>query len=542
MGYQNSKTSEVIAASSPEKHKEKPTEETPAKLKFIDRIVSNQSILTSRIQKFVNLRDVYDLDSTVLGTGISGAVRVAQHKETGLSYAIKTLITANISPKKAALLHNEVAIYLKLDHPNIVKLFEVYEDESAVHLVMELCTGKELYDRLASKKRYCEQDAQRVARQMLSAVNYCHHHKICHRDLKLENWVYANESEDAPLKMIDFGFSRIFNPGVPMTAMHGTVYYVSPEVMDGCYDEKCDIWSIGVIMYMLLSGAPPFNGQHDPQILARIRKGKYDYAGVRWQGVSDEAKHFISAMLEVDLNKRATAEDALKHKWLDSDAPDTPLDLGVLKSMHKFAAANVMKRAALGLIAYSIHTKELDSLEQQFHMLDTNDKGTILLSELTQVLTTKLGLTPDEVAHVFKKVDQTGDSEIHYSEFLAATIQAKFILKENVIREAFQKFDIDKTGYISKENLRAVLGDEYNGTKIEDIVKQCDFKKNGVIDYEEFMAALTDDTGGSRVVLDSLAPSGSTGPEILRKVSRQLLSADGQSKTRTFILPKFDED
>jgi len=235
----------------------------------------------------------YDFTDQVLGTGISGSVRVATHKETGRKYAIKTLQTAGIAPKKTAMLHNEVCIYLQLDHPNIAKLIEVYEDSSAIHLVMELCTGKELYDRLANKKKYSELDAQKVTKEMLSAINYCHKHRICHRDLKLENWVYASGRDEAALKLIDFGFSRIFNPGIPMTAMHGTVYYVSPEVMDGCYREKCDIWSIGVIVYMLLSGSPPFNGSHDHEILVKIKRGKFTFEGPRWEGISDLAKNFI---------------------------------------------------------------------------------------------------------------------------------------------------------------------------------------------------------------------------------------------------------
>eukprot|EP00918_Siedleckia_nematoides_P106076 GHVU01231567.1.p1 GENE.GHVU01231567.1~~GHVU01231567.1.p1 ORF type:complete len:386 (+),score=71.78 GHVU01231567.1:567-1724(+) len=281
------------------------------------------------------ISDYYDISSIVLGTGISGAVRIATRRDNGLQFAVKTLSTEPGNSKRLAMVHNEVKIYLKLDHPNIAKLREVFEDSVGIHLVMELCTGKELYDSLASRKKYSENDAKNVTRQMLSAVNYCHKHSICHRDLKLENWVYADPREDAPLKLIDFGFSRLFNRGIPMTAMHGTVYYVSPEVMDGCYREKCDIWSIGVIVYMLLSGNPPFNGTQDHSILIKIRKARVSFEGPRWGGISDAAKDFVASLLVKDPERRPSAEEALQHPWLveERGGTDIPIDVSVLQNM-----------------------------------------------------------------------------------------------------------------------------------------------------------------------------------------------------------------
>jgi calcium-dependent protein kinase len=221
-----------------------------------------RTIRTARIIKNATVYERYEfLFDRILGTGISGEVREAINRTTSERVAIKTLSTVNLTPKKFEMLVQECEIYIRLDHPNICKLFEVYEDDSAVHLVMELCSGGELYERLAQSRRYTERDAAYVTMQMLEAINYCHAHNVCHRDLKLENWVYANTASDSPLKLIDFGMSKVFNEGVPLTAIHGTVYYVSPEVLTGKYDNACDIWSIGVIVYMLLSGSPPFAGQ-----------------------------------------------------------------------------------------------------------------------------------------------------------------------------------------------------------------------------------------------------------------------------------------
>uniref|UniRef100_A0A0G4I0R2 non-specific serine/threonine protein kinase n=1 Tax=Chromera velia CCMP2878 TaxID=1169474 RepID=A0A0G4I0R2_9ALVE len=469
---------------------------------FTEHIVSadyKPSIKTSKIRRNQKIEQHYRLENIILGTGISGAVCTAVHRGTGRRYAVKTLQTQNISPKKAAMLYNEISIYLKLDHPNIAKLIDVYEDEKSVKLVMELCTGRELYDRLAERRKYSERDAALVTKQMLEAINYCHRHKTCHRDLKLENWVYGDASEDAKLKLIDFGFSRIFNPGVPMTAMHGTVYYVSPEVLQGCYDEVCDIWSIGVIVYMLLSGSPPFNGTNDHEILAKIKRGTFSFAGPRWAGASDLAKDFIKFLLERDQTKRPSAERALKHPWItqllrQNATTESPMiDVSVLQNMRRFSLANHMKRAALGVLALSMHTKELQELEAVFQAVDKEGTGTITLQSLTEALTESLKIPESEAARIFHAIDVTGSQEIHYTEFLASTLQAKFVLHEKLIREAFQRFDSDLNGYISADSLKAVLGDEYNGAKIEEMMRMCDLKGEGRIDFDEFLAALTSD-------------------------------------------------
>nr|CEL65363.1 TPA: CAM kinase, CDPK family, putative [Neospora caninum Liverpool] len=577
--------------------------------------LTHTPLFTSRIKTKLKLEQVYDVSNHVLGTGISGAVRTAQHRQSGRQVAVKTLCLSSMAPKRTLMLYNEVAIYLQVDHPNICKLLEVFVDDGEdkanseplrsgqgekgrgvdgeergsggetrpaalsaahargqnendqrceetpqvaaheglsrneeldekeerkerrescvsraslaseerghkrIHLVMELCTGKELYDRLARKKRYSEKDAGRVTRQMLSAINYCHQRHICHRDLKLENWVFRDDSDDAPLKLslpqvcrspsflrvfpqIDFGFSRIFHPGVRMTAMHGTVYYVAPEVMDGKYNEKCDLWSIGVIVYMLLSGSPPFTGHGDQEILIKIRRCKYNMEGPRWRGISEQAKHFIASLLRQVRNpdERPSAEEALKHPWLvaaEKEAlADTEISVSVLKSMQRFAACSAIKRASLALIAMSMEAEQLDDLERLFRKIDIDNSGCIKMDRMVAVLVTFLDVPRDEALRIFRRIDQTGAEEINYSEFLAATLQTRIALNQQLIREAFERFDVDNSGHISLDNLRYVLGDSYDSLSVEEILRQCDRKQNGVIDFDEFMLALTGDEAG----------------------------------------------
>ena len=501
-----------------------------------DRITSEErSVRTARIIRNVSIFTRYDFSQAkMLGTGISGEVVEAVSKLSGRRVAVKTLCTQNLSGRRLEMLLNEVEIYLRLDHPNICKLLEVYEDNSAIRLVMELCTGRELYERLSDKKRYSERDAAQVTRQMLEAIAYCHSHQICHRDLKLENFVYADASADANLKLIDFGFSKLYNPGMPMTAMHGTIYYVAPEVLEGSYDQECDVWSIGVIVYMLLSGLPPFAAQMDHEIIAKIRRAEVSFESSRWSGISIGAKDFVRYLLEKDPKIRPSAKEAAKHPWMKSmlssssvksvaslkvqgsaaslangatrsgsgtistppsiEEEDEPIiDVNVLDNMRKFAKSNAMKRAALGLIAFSLAPGEMENLEKEFRAIDTEGNGTITISQLTLVLTKMLRMSETEATAVFNSIDQTGNNEIHYTEFLAASLQAKLARHEKYVREAFQRFDLQGSGFISLENLRDVLGDSYHGIDVAEILKEVDYKHTGKIDYEEFMRAVVFD-------------------------------------------------
>lgn len=171
---------------------------------------------------------------------------------------------------------------IQIDHPNIIKLYEVYEDSRYIYLIMEECTGGELFDRIYERitqnNLYTEKEAAQIFKQYMAAVCHCHSQKICHRDLKPENLLFLNTTADSPLKVIDFGLSKIFTDNNnKMSTKVGTAYYVSPEVLSGDYDEKCDIWSSGVILYILLTGEPPFNGPNDNEIYRKIAKKKFSF-------------------------------------------------------------------------------------------------------------------------------------------------------------------------------------------------------------------------------------------------------------------------
>lgn len=320
----------------------------------------------------------------------------------------------------------------------------------------------------------------------------------------MENWVYADDSEHADLKLIDFGFSVVFSADTPMTKAHGTLYYVSPEVLSGPYDEKCDVWSIGVIAHMLLSGSPPFNGKDDREIIEAVQEGKVKLSGHRWVDISHEAKDFIRKLLTVSPKERPSCGEALRHPWVERVAHlhDPEIDIEVLNSLRSFASQNLMKRAACSLLAFSraaLHVThdEISALEAQFRLIDTEGHGTILLNELTAVLQKYLQVPANEAEALFNRLDQTGDHEISYSEFLAAAMQWRLLQQESALREVFSRFDADHNGVITAQDLHQVLGDQYTGEEVEHIVEAADFKHNGQIDFDEFVQACTGATTGA---------------------------------------------
>eukprot|EP00919_Chromeraceae_sp_WS-2016_P025469 GHVR01060178.1.p1 GENE.GHVR01060178.1~~GHVR01060178.1.p1 ORF type:complete len:234 (+),score=36.21 GHVR01060178.1:149-850(+) len=228
---------------------------------------------------------------------------------------------------------------------------------------MEHCSGLELYHSLNTRKVYSEKEAAQVTHQMLEAIEYLHCRNIAHRDIKLENWLYENDTYEAKLKLIDFGFSTVWRAGVSsmMKASCGSLAYVSPETLAGSYTNACDIWSLGVVVYMLLVGYPPFSGA-DGAVMNKIRQGDYCMSGKRWKEISPAGRNFVSQLLEIDTNRRLTAKQALAHEWIHMrvNIPELPIDDSVLINLKSFATSTRFKRATLTLMALTLTSQEIN--------------------------------------------------------------------------------------------------------------------------------------------------------------------------------------
>jgi len=331
-----------------------------------------------KIEDYYSFRPEKDL----LGQGTYGNVIKATTKDTTQPRAIK--IIPKIKVRNQDRFKTEIEIMRNLDHPHIIKLFETFEDARNVYLVMEICTGGELFDRIIKKGHFTEAEARKLFSQIVKAIYYCHENKICHRDLKPENFLLLDETDDCPLKVIDFGLSQVFGEvtakdgqkqQVQMTTRAGTPYYISPEVLTGKYDESCDVWSVGVILYILLCGYPPFYGNNDPQILEAVKKGVYDFNGPEWKNVSENAKDLIRHLL-VKPEKRYKAGEILQHPWMlekdEGASKPLPLNFGSLKS---FRNSEKLKKAALTYIASQMSEIEISGLSKLFEALDKNGDG-----------------------------------------------------------------------------------------------------------------------------------------------------------------------
>lgn len=309
---------------------------------------------------------VYTLKG-VLGTGAFSTVKEGLHKNAppGVSYAIKVVDRNKLTEEDAAALIDEVTILKEFDHPHVIKLFDFFEEPNTYYLVMERMSGGELFDRIVAKLYYNEKEARDVCKTLLDAVNYCHENNVAHRDLKPENLLLLSAENDSAVKIADFGFAkRVFVPN-SLTTQCGTPGYVAPEILEGLpYDTAADMWSVGVILYILLGGYPPFIEKNQRDLFRKIRRGEYEFHEEYWGAVSQDAKNLISSLLAVDPKKRLAAEEALSNNWImGDDAELAKKDLGA--NLDKFKEFNAKRKFKAAVKSVMIVNK-LSSLGQDF--------------------------------------------------------------------------------------------------------------------------------------------------------------------------------
>ncbi|KAG2680999.1 hypothetical protein I3760_11G124400 [Carya illinoinensis] len=447
-------------------------------------------------------RPIEDVRSTYtfgreLGQGQFGVTYLATHKRTGEKLACKSIATRKlVNRDDIEDVRREVQIMHHLTgHRNIVELRGAYEDRHSVNLVMELCAGGELFDRIIAKGHYSERAAAVLCRQIMTVLHNCHSMGVMHRDLKPENFLFLNKDEDSPLKAIDFGLSVFFKPGDVFRDFVGSAYYVAPEVLRRTYGAEADIWSAGVILYILLSGVPPFWGENEQAIFDAVLRGHIDFSSDPWPSISSSAKDLVKKMLREDPKERLSAVEVLYHPWMreDGDASDKPLDIAVLSRMKQFRAMNKLKKVALKVIAENLSEEEIIGLKEMFKSMDTDSSGTITFEELKAGLP-KLGtkLSDSEVKQLMEAADVDGNGTIDYIEFITATMHMNRMEREDHLYKAFEYFDKDKSGYITMEELEHALK-KYNmgdGKTIKEIIAEVDTDNDGRINYDEFVTMM----------------------------------------------------
>jgi len=410
------------------------------------------------------LEDDFKVSSSVLGSGFNGSVFSAQSRHTGMTFAIKNLSLEGQDAVAKKQLATEVEIFLGMDHPHVARLMSVYETEHEVSLVMECMSGGELFDRARDVKVFEESKAADAMWQMLLSVNYLHHEGVTHRDLKLENFLYDQKGSDF-LKLIDFGFSK-YCKGKKVKEALGTLTYVAPEVLARNYTHgSCDMWSLGCIAFILLFGYMPFSAADDRALVKKICAGSYAVKDHAWKRVSNEGQDFVRKLLVARPDARMTAEQALKHRFIERHVQkkfsDVTISKDVVDGFICMAEADAFRRICLQVMAWSLPLSERQKLRDEYIYMASNQDGVVKLADLQRVMQAKLKMPDDQVAQVaerLKVLDVDGDGELHYSDFLAGMIAMKLRSPsksmEDVVFEAFRRFDARGEGEISAENFK----------------------------------------------------------------------------------------
>ncbi|KAL3839391.1 hypothetical protein ACJIZ3_023982 [Penstemon smallii] len=475
---------------------EKPKPVVPQRPQHVNRMMSVGLKVDSVLRtKTGHLKEHYNLGEK-LGHGQYGTTFLCTEKKTGKQYACKSIAKRKLlTMEDVNDVRREVEIMHHLSgYPNVISIKGAYEDTVAVHVVMELCTGGELFDRIVKHGHYSEKKAAELTRTIVGVIEACHSLGVMHRDLKPENFLFVNKEEDSPIRTIDFGLSMFFKPGETFTDVVGSPYYVAPEVLCKHYGPESDVWSAGVIIYILLCGVPPFWGETEQDIFEEVLNGDIDFSSDPWPKISESARDLVKKMLTRDPRRRITAHQVLCHPWVHVEgvAPDKPLDSAVLSRLTEFSSMDRLKKMALRVIAESLSEEEIAGLKEMFKIIDTDNSGQITFDEL-KVGLKRFGanLNESEIRDLMKAADVDNSGTIDYGEFIAATLHLNKIDKEDYLLKAFSYFDKDGSGYITQDELQKAC--EEFGIKddhLEEIIREADQNNDGKIDYKEFVAMM----------------------------------------------------
>ena len=445
-----------------------------------------------------NFSDVYRLGK-VIGTGSYGEVRVCFHRESNTKRAVKIIRKDLLTSESLrASLEKEISILRSLDHPNIIRIYEFFEEVKRLYIVMEHCGGGELFAEIVKRKYLSETHAAHIMQQLLSTLDYLHTRKIIHRDLKPENILLEERHDLMNIKIIDFGAATVYQER-PIIGVVGTMFYIAPEVFHGNYDYACDVWSCGVILYILLAGYPPFDGKSDEEIREKVKSLNFSLTQEPWPHISEGAKELIGKLLCV-CKKRHSAHRALSDAWLVSNAqrelPSGRVVWSALSNLKNFRFASLLRDAVNTYITTQyISASDTKQLREVFRAMDKNGDGKLSKEELLEEYTRIMGEEDalEEVERIMKEVDSDYNGFIDYSEFLKGSIDSNKILSVENLKLAFQMFDQDGNGKISAAELRKATSGNglYDKQLWNEIISEVDLNGDGEIDMHEFEKIIT---------------------------------------------------
>lgn len=471
--------------------------------KFSARPIKS-SMVSSRVKvqsnTSVDVREKYRF-LEIIGQGQYGVVRQAIRRRDYQRVAIKSIAKRNLN-RDLTLMRRELDVLQSVDHPNIIRLYETYEDEKYLHIVSELCTGGELLDHLLKKGLLPEAETAQLLRRLFSGVHHLHTLKIVHRDLKPDNVLFSNTQTLSDIKLADFGLScKFLNEETKLNSLVGTPYYVAPEVITGSYSSQCDVWSLGVMMYFLLSGLQPFASQGVRETMHLIVSGKYDFIAPVWRQISSDAEDLIRKMLVLDPATRLTIPQILEHSWFTTALSPKPsaVPMAMLTSLKQSKAQNRLVKETVKLLVCYTTSEDIAQLTEVFHMLDTEQTGFITVSSLETALQRcgvqlALGEVQSNSYIEIIAANDYGSGHIKYSDFLASILSMQNFLNEESIWAAFKHFDTvfftqTNSGFINSGSIKSALEENscnLSDAELEQILSEFNLTKDSNLDFETY--------------------------------------------------------
>ena len=440
-----------------------------------------------RLQDYVKIEKI--------GSGTFSDVFLCRHTPTDTLRALKVIYKASLSrqQKDSTMLLQETQILRQLDHPNILKCYEIFEDSSKYYLALEYCPRGDLYEKILEMKGFDESKASKILFQILSGISHCHEKGVIHRDLKPENIFLVESGNDITIKIGDFGSACILKDSMTTNGFFGSSYYFAPEVLTGSYGSKSDIWSIGIMMYIILTGTPPYKGKNNKAILNEIKKHPFQLTIENSASLSPAAIDLLSKLLTIQSSSRISALEAMQHIWIHKQRPSHNQSLMTsLSNLQNFHCESKLKEAVAIYITSQIASySELKEVSKMFNHLDKDGNGKITREELIQEYSKNLNFsqTCTTVDKIIKEIDQDGDGCIDYTEFLISCRKELKHLMTGNLKKAFQLFDIDGNGIITVDEIKTVLGNGEGGNDDiwKEMLMEADINRDGVIDLNEFI-------------------------------------------------------
>ena len=445
-----------------------------------------------RFSPLIKLKEYQEVKK--VGSGTFSDVALCEHLPTQTKRALKIIHKSGLTNHQKDNVHllKEIQILKMLDHPNILKCFEVFEDELKYYVAMEYCPGGDLFKEILSMQVFTEAQAASIIFQVLSALSYCHDKKVIHRDLKPENILVLEHSNTLTIKVGDFGSSCILDPTNRIRGCFGSSYYLAPEVLKSSYNETCDLWSVGIIMYILLTGMPPYKGRDNKSIMIEVKEAPFQLTPDKVAGLSDGSIDLMAKLLVLDPAARIQAADAVQHPWINNHRNYKGESVKIaLNNLKHFNNQSRLKEAVQIFLASQIVSHdELKEIRKNFQMLDKDGNGKITKDELMEEYMKVMNFQQASqiVDRIIAQLDQDEDGNIDYTEFLVSCGKNLQKISQDNLTIAFNLFDLDGNGVITSEELRQVLEDGQITDSVvwEELLKEADTNGDGFVDLKEF--------------------------------------------------------